>query len=124
MLAADEESGYGESEGGGLLSTLLLLLIGFFIVNFFVQIYRKPTEILRWAGLSRAKTTEQTWREYGDDFRRNGRGVITADFLAALSQLESSGDPLASPGWTFRWSTSPWRIYAPASSAVGLLQMT
>ena len=124
MLATGDESNSGESDGHSLLSTLILLLIGFFIVNFFVQIYRKPTELLRWSRLSRSKTPEQTWRQYGDDFRRNGRGVITADFLAALSQLESSGNPLASPGWTFHWSMNPWRIYAPASSAVGLLQMT
>ncbi len=108
----------------GLAGSLILLGLGFFALNFFVQIYRKPTEILRFARLGRAKSPRQTWNEFGADFRRYSTDVITADFLAGLVQVESSGDPFASPAWTWRWSTNLWGIYGPPSSAIGLLQIT
>lgn len=100
------------------------LVLGFFPLNFLVQVWRKPTEILRLAGLGSEKSPRQTWSEFAEDCRRHATAVITADFLAALIQVESSGNPLASPAWTWRWSSSPWDWYGPPSSAVGLLQMT
>src|SRR6185295_17355377 len=114
----------GEDSDGGWLSTLLLLGLAFLLLNFFVQVWRKPTELLRWAGLGEAKTPRRTWREFGGDFRRHSTRVITPDFLAALVQVESAGDPLASPSWRWRWTADPWRLYGPPSTAVGLLQMT
>src|SRR5208282_5261293 len=108
----------------GRLGAFIYIVLGFFFVNFFVQIYRKPTELLRFAKLGRSKTPQETWDEFGEDFRRHATDVITADFLAALVQAESSGDTLASPAWTWHWSTSPWRLYGPPSTAVGLLQIT
>ena len=108
----------------GWMGTLLFLGLGFFSVNFLVQIYRKPTELLRFARLGRPKTPQQTWSEFGEDFRRHATSVITADFLAALVQVESSGDPLSSPAWRWHWLTSPWGLYGPPSTAVGLLQIT
>jgi hypothetical protein len=44
--------------------------------------------------------------------------------LAALAQVESSGNPVARTYWRWRWSFNPLAIYRPASSAVGLFQMT
>jgi hypothetical protein len=102
----------------------LCLALGFLSLNFLVQIYRKPTELLRFARLGRAKTPKETWGEYREDFTRYATDVITADFLAALVQVESSGDSLASPAWTWHWSASPWGLYGPPSTAVGLLQIT
>lgn len=43
--------------------------------------------------------------------------------LAALAQVESSGNPLVRTYWRWRWSFNPLAIYRPASSAVGLFQM-
>jgi len=51
--------------------------------------------------------------------------VITAPLLAALAQVEASGNPLVLTYW--RWSWVIWRpfeMYKPASSAVGMYQMT
>ncbi|MBI3549686.1 MAG: lytic transglycosylase domain-containing protein [Elusimicrobia bacterium] len=93
-------------------------------LNFAVQIGRKPTELLRFAGFGGGKAPRDTWRAFGDQFREHATDIVTPDFLAALTQVESSGNPLASPGWTWRWTTDPFRLYGPASSAVGLLQMT
>src|SRR5262249_61802004 len=44
--------------------------------------------------------------------------------LAALAHAESQGDPLARTAWQWRWTWNPFALYAPASSAVGLFQMT
>jgi hypothetical protein len=43
--------------------------------------------------------------------------------LAALAQVESSGNPVDRTYWRWRWSFNPFAIYQPASSAVGLYQM-
>ncbi len=108
----------------GLLLILIYLAFGFFSINFFVQICKKPTELLRFAKIGHPKTPRQTWDEFSDHFRQYATDVITADFLAALVQVESSGNPLDSPTWTWRWTTNPWGLYGPPSTAVGLLQMT
>ena len=108
----------------GWLGAFLCVGLGFLSLNFLVQISRKPTELLRFAKLGRVKTPQETWSEYNEDFTRYATDLITADFLAALVQVESSGDSLASPAWTWRWSTSPWGLYGPPSTAVGLLQIT
>jgi hypothetical protein len=44
--------------------------------------------------------------------------------LAALAQQESSGNPVDRTYWRWRFSFNPFAIYRPASSAVGLFQMT
>jgi hypothetical protein len=46
------------------------------------------------------------------------------ELLAALAQGESSGNPVERTYWRWRWSFNPFAIYQPASSAVGLFQMT
>ncbi|MEK7388456.1 MAG: lytic transglycosylase domain-containing protein [Elusimicrobiota bacterium] len=107
--------------GKGLL---LASVAGFFALNFVVQIVRKPTEILRFAGLGRGRSPGGTWSEFGADCLRYEGGAITAEYLAALIQVESSGDRFAAPPWRWRWSLDPWRVYAPPSSAVGVLQIT
>lgn len=96
----------------------------FFAVNLVVQIASKPSELLRFAGLGTARAPLDTWNQYGELFREHATPVATADLLAAIAQVESSGDPLAQPAWTWRWSTRLFRLYAPASSAAGLMQMT
>jgi hypothetical protein len=73
---------------------------------------------------SSAKAVPATWAEYGDLFRRHSTGIVTPELLAALAQVESAGDPLARTYWRWRWSWNPFEVYAPASSAVGLLQIT
>jgi hypothetical protein len=49
---------------------------------------------------------------------------MTADFLAALAQVEGAGNPVARTYWRWRMTTEPFDVYRPASSAVGMYQMT
>ena len=44
--------------------------------------------------------------------------------MAALAQVESSGNPVDRTYWRWQWSFNPFAIYQPASSAVGLFQTT
>src|SRR5581483_8430665 len=49
---------------------------------------------------------------------------ITPELLAALAQVESSGNPVARTYWRWQLSLNLLALYQPASSAVGLYQMT
>jgi hypothetical protein len=49
---------------------------------------------------------------------------MTPEFLAALAQTESAGNPVAQPYWRWDLSSNPFEIYAPASSSSGLFQIT
>ena len=50
--------------------------------------------------------------------------TITPELLAALAQVESTGNPLANTYWRWRLTWNPFAIYQPASSSVGMYQMT
>jgi hypothetical protein len=88
------------------------------------QLARKPTDLLALVAPSAPKAPAGTWRAYRGLFLEHSTALIRPELLAALVQVESSGDPLARAHWRLRWSASPLDLYAPASSAVGLLQMT
>ena len=47
-----------------------------------------------------------------------------AELLAALAQVEAAGNPIARTYWRWRLTWNPFAIYQPASSAVGMYQMT
>lgn len=102
-----------------LIASVLLVA-----VNYGVQVYRKPTELLGLVFSPAPLSPEQTWDRYGDDVREHATDVIRPELLAALIQVESAGDPYARTYWRWRWTLDPSRVYAPASSAVGLLQIT
>ena len=93
------------------------------VVNGVVQVIRKPAEVFAVSG-SFAKAPEQTWREYGPLFDAHSTAVVTPELLAALAQVESSGDPVARTYWRWRLSWNPFELYRPASSAVGMFQIT
>jgi hypothetical protein len=44
--------------------------------------------------------------------------------LAALAQVEGNGNPTALTHWRWQWSWNPFEIYRPASSALGMFQIT
>ncbi|HVO94116.1 MAG TPA: transglycosylase SLT domain-containing protein, partial [Terriglobales bacterium] len=46
------------------------------------------------------------------------------ELLAALAQVESDGNPVARTYWRWQWSWNPFEIYRPASSALGMFQIT
>ncbi|MCK1290209.1 transglycosylase SLT domain-containing protein [Bradyrhizobium sp. 30] len=100
-----------------------MLLAVLVLVNIAYQTVRKPTELFVLVGHALDKEPSDTWRQYGPLFRKHSTATITPELLAALAQVETSGNPLARTYWRWRWSFNPLAIYRPASSAVGLFQM-
>jgi len=92
--------------------------------NWVVQTWRKPAGMFFPVGQALVKTPTATWREYGPLFRNHSTPVISPELLAALAQIEGAGNPVALPQWTWRWSRNPFEWYRPASSAVGMFQIT
>ena len=92
--------------------------------NALVQLARKPTEIFTPVGGSLNKLPAETWRSYESIFRKHATATITPDFLAALAQVEGAGNPLASTPWRWKLTEDPFDVYRPASSAVGMFQIT
>jgi len=77
-----------------IVGTVLLVIV-WATVNWIVQVVRKPSEMFVAVSGSFAKVPAQTWREYGALFNEHSTPVITPDLLAALAQVESSGNPVA-----------------------------
>jgi hypothetical protein len=94
------------------------------VVNGLYQVIRKPSELLFPLSTALYKTPQQTWRTYGVLFRRYATATIPAPLLASLAQQEGSGNPLVRTYWRFAWVARPFDIYRPASSAVGMYQIT
>jgi hypothetical protein len=88
------------------------------------QVAHKPSELVTAIVPAAPKPPARTWEAYGDAFEAHATALIRPELLAALAQAESAGDPLASPAWQLRLRANPLDLYGPASSAVGLLQMT
>ena len=97
---------------------------GFFVLNWVYQAIRKPGEILAPVSASLSKSPESTWRSYGPLFEKYSTNIISPEFLAALAQVEGSGNPIAHTYWRWRWSWNPFEVYRPASSALGMFQIT
>ena len=93
-------------------------------VNWTYQVIRKPTELFFPVSGAFTKTPRETWRQYGPLFRAHATHVITPDLLAALAQIEGAGNPVARTYWRWRLTWNPFRVYEPASSAVGMYQIT
>lgn len=105
------------------ITTVLLLLL-FLAVNWIYHTISKPTEVFFALDQSLDKSSAQSWREYGPLFREHATAVITPELLAALAQVESNGNPVARTYWRWQWSVNPFMWYQPASSAVGMFQLT
>src|SRR5665213_888886 len=107
-----------------MASAAAMLFVTLAVSNLIYQVIHKPTELLFFVGHRFDKEPAETWREYGSLFRTYATTTITPELLAALAQDESSGNPVERTYWRWRFSFNPFAIYQPASSAVGLLQMT
>jgi hypothetical protein len=71
-----------------------------------------------------AKSPAETWRSYGRLFKEHSTAVISPALLAALAQVEGAGNPVARTYWRWRLAPNPFKVYQPASSAVGMYQIT
>lgn len=102
----------------------ILVLAIWVAVNWVYQVIRKPSELFFPVDRVLAKAPAETWRRYGPLFREHSTSVISAELLGALAQVESAGDPLARTYWRWQLSWNPFALYQPASSAVGMFQLT
>ena len=93
-------------------------------VNWAYQVVRKPTELFFPVSGSLSKRPAETWRQYSPLFNMHSTVVMTPDLLAALAQVEGAGNPVARTYWRWRLSWNPFELYRPASSAVGMYQIT
>ena len=102
----------------------IFAIAGFFALNLIYQVARKPGEIFAPISGSLSKNPLSTWESYGALFEEHSTSIISPEFLAALAQVESNGNPIARTYWRWQWSWSPFEIYRPASSAAGMFQIT
>jgi len=93
-------------------------------LNALYQVIRKPTELFFPVSGVLYKTPQETWSDYAPIFRRYSTRTITPELLAALAQVEGSGNPLVRTYWRWSWAAKPFELYRPASSAVGMYQIT
>jgi hypothetical protein len=100
------------------------LLAVWLAVNWTYQVIRKPSELFFPVSGVLHKVPAQTWREYAPIFRAHSTRTMTAPLLAALAQVEASGNPVARTYWRWTPALHPFEIYRPASSAVGMYQIT
>ena len=105
------------------LGLALVAMLGL-VTNWVYQVICKPAELLFPVSGTLYKTPPETWQRYGPLFQRYATRVMTPDLLAAIAQVESSGNPLVRTYWRWSWTTQPFDVYRPASSAVGMYQMT
>jgi len=81
------------------------------LTNLVYHVIRKPTELFFFVGHRLDKEPAETWRQYGTLFRAYSTSSITPELLAALAQVESSGNPVDRTYWRWRWSFNPFAIY-------------
>ena len=105
-----------------VISVLLILL--WFSVNWAYHTLNKPSEILFPLDRSLNKPPMETWKQYESLFREHATATMTPEFLAALAQVEGGGNPVARTYWRWKLAWNPLEWYQPASSAVGMFQMT
>jgi len=107
------------------LAIALLALAGLLVVaNWLYHVARKPAELVGLVAGPTPRAPRETWQAYGASFRAYSTDTMTPPLLAALVQAESRGDATARTYWRWRWSGNPLEWYGPASSAVGILQIT
>jgi hypothetical protein len=94
------------------------------VANWVYQVARKPSELFFPVSGTLFKTPAETWQQYAPIFDKYSTEVMTAGLLAAIAQVEGSGNPVARTYWRWAWTSQPFEIYRPASSAVGMYQIT
>lgn len=107
-----------------LVIAAFVILALWWMVNWVYQVVRKPSELFFPVSRALNKVPAETWRQYGSLFRAHSTTVVTPGLLAALAQAEGAGNPVAQTYWRWQLSLNPFELYRPASSAVGMFQIT
>jgi hypothetical protein len=92
--------------------------------NWAYQVVRKPAELFFPVSDALSKTPSATWRQYEPIFHAHSTAVIIPELLAALAQVEGAGNPVARTYWRWHLTWDLFELYRPASSAVGMYQIT
>jgi hypothetical protein len=101
-----------------------IVFAGFTAINLVYHVLRKPTELFALVSGELNKAPAETWRQYGPLFGEYSTAAISSELLAALAQVEGAGNPVARTYWRWKLSWNPFALYQPASSGVGMFQMT
>ena len=107
-----------------VLVGVVVVLVLWVVTNWIVQAIRKPSELFFPVSGALHKAPPETWRQYAPLFREHSTAVITPELLAALAQVEGAGNPVARTYWRWQLTWNPFELYRPASSAVGMFQIT
>jgi hypothetical protein len=107
-----------------VIGGMALVGVLWFALNWTYQVVRKPSELFFPVSDTLYKVPAQTWDAYGSLFERHATTSITPDFLAALAQVEGSGNPVVRTYWRWALTHRLFEVYKPASSAVGMYQIT
>ncbi len=100
------------------------LVMVWLALNWTYQVIRKPTELFFPVSSALYKSPNKTWQIYAPIFRAHATRTIAPEFLAALAQVEGSGNPIVRTYWRWSMTSNPFDVFRPASSAVGMYQIT
>jgi hypothetical protein len=107
-----------------LIIVAVVVLALWSATNWTYQVVRKPAELFFPVSGALFKTPSETWRQYEPIFHAHSTAVITPELLAALAQVEGTGNPVARTYWRWHPTWDLFELYRPASSAVGMYQIT
>jgi len=107
-----------------IVTVVVVVTVVWLATNWVYQVVRKPSELFFPVSGTLFKTPPETWRSYAPIFRKHSTNAITPELLAALAQVEGAGNPVARTYWRWSWKLKPFEIYRPATSAVGMYQIT
>ena len=107
-----------------IIAGIAVIGVAWLMTNWLYQVIRKPSELFFPVSGTLYKSPSETWDSYATIFRRHSTATISPEFLAALAQVEGSGNPIVRTYWRWSWSHKPFEVYRPASSAVGMYQIT
>jgi hypothetical protein len=103
---------------------LAITVMLWFVLNWMFQVVRKPSELFFPVSGTLNKMPAETWASYAPLFEEFSTSVMTPELLAALAQIEGSGNPVVRTYWRWTLAAKPFDVYRPASSAVGMYQIT
>jgi hypothetical protein len=106
------------------ITAVVVLLVLSVAANWIYQVIRKPTELFFPVSGALNKTPTETWRQYAPFFKAYSTSTMTPELLAAIAQVEGAGNPVARTYWRWTWTRQPFEMYRPASSSVGMYQLT
>jgi Transglycosylase SLT domain len=103
---------------------LVCLFVAWLALNWIYQVVRKPSELFFPVSGVLGKTPSAIWDEYAPIFREHSTTTMSPELLAALAQVEASGNPIVRTYWRWSFTSKPFDVFKPASSAVGMYQIT